>query len=126
MRAADRNDRDAFRAEVPAAAGGQRFNRDLVADALDQDDGAGTGRPRQPSQLPGSRPPGRSHNRQGARCAGQSSSGHCYVDCFGSFCQTETWLMLSLVKGSRFQAAQRSRRDIPAICAIRSSSDGQA
>jgi hypothetical protein len=35
VRAADRNDRDAFRAEAPPAAAGQRFNRDLVADALD-------------------------------------------------------------------------------------------
>src|ERR1035438_1262733 len=47
VRAADRNDRDAFRAEAPTAAAGQRYNSDLVADALGQDDGAGAGRPAQ-------------------------------------------------------------------------------
>jgi hypothetical protein len=40
------------------------------------------------------------------------------------FCQTETWLLLSLVKGSRFQSLQRSRKVIPASRAMRSSSDG--
>ena len=38
--------------------------------------------------------------------------------------QTETCLVLSLVKGSRFQLDQRSRRVIPASRAMRSSSDG--
>ena len=38
--------------------------------------------------------------------------------------QTETWFLLSLVKGSRFQPLQRSRKVIPATRAIRSSSDG--
>jgi hypothetical protein len=33
-------------------------------------------------------------------------------------------MVLSLVKGSRFQPLQRSRKLIPAIRAIRSSSDG--
>ena len=32
--------------------------------------------------------------------------------------------LLLLVRGSRFQSAQRSRKVIPAICAVRSSSDG--
>ena len=40
------------------------------------------------------------------------------------FSQTETCLRLSLVNGSRFQSPQRSRNVIPAICAMRSSSDG--
>ena len=35
------------------------------------------------------------------------------------------WLVLSLVNGTRFQPAQRSRSDIPASRAIRSSSAGQ-
>jgi hypothetical protein len=38
LRAADRNDRDAFSIEVPTAAFGQRFERDLVADSFDEDD----------------------------------------------------------------------------------------
>ena len=41
------------------------------------------------------------------------------------FSQTETCFSLSLVKGSRAQPAQRSRSDMPASRAIRSSSDGQ-
>lgn len=40
------------------------------------------------------------------------------------FSQTETWLLLSLVKGSPFQLLQRSRKVIPASRAIRSSSAG--
>jgi isochorismate hydrolase len=40
------------------------------------------------------------------------------------FVQTETCFVLSLVNGSRFQPAQRSRSVIPASRAIRSSSDG--
>ena len=42
-----------------------------------------------------------------------------------AFCHTEMWLLLSLVKGSRFQLLQRSRRVIPASRAMRSSSAGQ-
>jgi len=42
-----------------------------------------------------------------------------------SFSQTEMWLRLSLVKGSRFQSLHRSRDVIPAVRAIRSSSDGE-
>jgi DNA-binding CsgD family transcriptional regulator/sulfopyruvate decarboxylase TPP-binding subunit len=38
LRAADRNDRDAFSIEVTSAALGQRFERDLVADSFDEDD----------------------------------------------------------------------------------------
>jgi len=34
-------------AVAPAPAAGQRFDSDLVADAIDQDDGAGAARPRQ-------------------------------------------------------------------------------
>ncbi len=44
---ADRQDHDAFRVEVPAAADGERFEGDLVADALHQDDGTGILRLRQ-------------------------------------------------------------------------------
>jgi hypothetical protein len=40
------------------------------------------------------------------------------------FSQTETCLRLSFVNGSRFHPLQRSRRRIPASCAIRSSSEG--
>jgi hypothetical protein len=40
------------------------------------------------------------------------------------FCQTETWLVLSLVNGSRCQPPQRSRSDSPANRAMRSSSAG--
>ena len=40
------------------------------------------------------------------------------------FSHTETWLVLSLVNCSRPQPAQRSRKAIPAMRAIRSSSDG--
>jgi hypothetical protein len=40
------------------------------------------------------------------------------------FCQTETCCLLSLVKGSRFQPPQRSRRVMPASRAIKSSSAG--
>src|ERR671910_175206 len=40
------------------------------------------------------------------------------------FSQTETWLSLSLVNGSRVQPLQRSRSCIPASRAIRSSSAG--
>ena len=41
-----------------------------------------------------------------------------------SFCHTETWLVLSAVKGLRAQSLQRSRSDIPPNRAIRSSSAG--
>jgi hypothetical protein len=41
------------------------------------------------------------------------------------FSQTETWFLLLLVKGSRIQSLQRSRKVMPASRAIRSSSDGQ-
>ena len=44
---------------------------------------------------------------------------------YASFAQTETYARLSLVKGSRRQPLQRSRSRMPAIRAIRSSSDGQ-
>src|SRR6516225_6663653 len=44
---ADRKDHDALRAEVPAAPDGERFESDLVADTLDEDDGAGARRLRQ-------------------------------------------------------------------------------
>jgi hypothetical protein len=40
--------------------------------------------------------------------------------------QTDTCCLLSLVKGSRVQSLQRSRRVIPASRAMRSSSDGQS
>ena len=56
----------------------------------------------------------RAHGRSWNRVAG----------CYAVFSQTETWLLLSLVKGSRFQPLQRSRKVIPASRAIRSSSDG--
>ena len=49
-----------------------------------------------------------------------SSFGAGYSD----FCQTEMWLRLSLVKGSRFQSLHRSRKAIPARRAMRSNSDG--
>ncbi|HET9555529.1 MAG TPA: hypothetical protein VFS70_00190 [Actinomycetota bacterium] len=39
--------------------------------------------------------------------------------------QTDTCMVLSFVKGARFQSLQRSRRVIPASPAMRSSSDGQ-
>jgi hypothetical protein len=45
---------------------------------------------------------------------------------YPTFCQTEMWLRLSAVKGSRFQLLQRPRNDIPARRAMRSNSDGQA
>ena len=38
LRAADRDDRDAFGHEVSPAASGERLERDLVADAFDEDD----------------------------------------------------------------------------------------
>jgi hypothetical protein len=41
-----------------------------------------------------------------------------------AFSQTEMCCLRSLVKGSRFQPLQRSRSDIPASRAIRSSSAG--
>jgi hypothetical protein len=44
---------------------------------------------------------------------------------YEGFSQTEMCCRLSLVKGSRFQPFQRSRRVMPASCAIRSSSVGQ-
>ena len=40
------------------------------------------------------------------------------------FSHTETWAVLSPVKGLRFQSLQRSSKVIPASRAIRSSSDG--
>jgi hypothetical protein len=43
---------------------------------------------------------------------------------YAFFSHTETCVVLSLVKGSRFQPLQRSRRVMPASRAIRSSSDG--
>ncbi len=43
---------------------------------------------------------------------------------YAVFFQTETCEVLSLVKGSRVQPLQRSRKVMPAIRAIRSSSDG--
>ncbi len=46
------------------------------------------------------------------------------VDRYAPFFHTETCLVLSLVKGSRFQPLQRSLRVIPARRAIKSSSDG--
>ena len=47
MRAAGRDDRYPGHAEVQAAPGGHRLHGDLVADPLDQDDGACTARLRQ-------------------------------------------------------------------------------
>jgi hypothetical protein len=44
VRAAGRDDRYALRAEVQAAAAGHRLHGNLVADPLDQDDGASTAR----------------------------------------------------------------------------------
>jgi len=44
---ADWKDRDTFRIEVTATADRQRLERDLVADAFDEDDGMGTFRLRQ-------------------------------------------------------------------------------
>ena len=41
------------------------------------------------------------------------------------FSHTDTWALLSLVKGVRAQSLQRSRKVIPASRAMRSSSDGQ-
>ena len=43
---------------------------------------------------------------------------------YSGFCQTEMWLRLVLVKGSRFQSLHRSRKAIPARRAMRSNSDG--
>lgn len=43
---------------------------------------------------------------------------------FYAFSQIEMCIVLSLVKGSRSQPLQRSRKVIPAMRAIRSSSDG--
>ena len=43
---------------------------------------------------------------------------------YSVFCQTEMWLRLLLVKGSRFQSLHRSRNAIPARRAMRSNSDG--
>ena len=43
---------------------------------------------------------------------------------YSGFCQTEIWLRLVLVKGSRFQSLHRSRKAIPATRAMRSNSDG--
>lgn len=44
---------------------------------------------------------------------------------YAVFSQTETCSRLSLVKDSRFQVLQRSRKVMPASRAIRSNSDGQ-
>ncbi len=41
LRAADRHDRHALRFEVPATAGGERAERNAVADPLDEHDCAG-------------------------------------------------------------------------------------
>jgi len=46
------------------------------------------------------------------------------ISSYAVFSQTEMWLLLALVKGSRFQSLQRSRKVMPASRAIRSSSDG--
>ena len=46
-------------------------------------------------------------------------------DLHAAVCHTETCSVLSLVNGSRRQPPQRSRRVMPASCAIRSSSAGQ-
>jgi hypothetical protein len=43
---------------------------------------------------------------------------------YAVFVQTETWEVLSLVNGARAHPLQRSRRVMPAIRAMRSSSDG--
>jgi hypothetical protein len=55
----------------------------------------------------------------GDRSSGASTAG------YAAFSQTETWLLLSLVKGSRFQSLHRSRNVRPASRAMRSSSEGQ-
>ena len=55
---------------------------------------------------------------------GPSLTLYCPAVCVLVFCQTETWLVLSPVKGSRFQSAHRSRKVIPASRAMRSNSDG--
>ena len=54
----------------------------------------------------------------------RSSCGPMVQDRYRLFSQTETCWVLSLVNGSRFQPLQRSRSDIPASRAIRSSSAG--
>jgi hypothetical protein len=41
LRTSHRHDRDALRGEIATAALRQSFERELVADALDEDDGAG-------------------------------------------------------------------------------------
>ena len=45
----------------------------------------------------------------------ESSHAHSRVDRYAAFSQTETCVVLSLVKGSRFQSFQRSRKVIPAV-----------
>ena len=47
------------------------------------------------------------------------------VRAYSSFCQTEMWLLLAAVNGSRLQLLHRARNVILARRAIRSNSDGQ-
>jgi hypothetical protein len=74
---------------------------------------------------------GRLRAARRAHCSGPAAApGKCWRGETSScvrgyaFSHTEMWLLLSLVKGSRFQSLQRSRKVIPASRAIRSSSDG--
>ena len=60
---------------------------------------------------------------QRAPCAAASARRSASDD-YSGFCQTEMWLRLELVKGSRFQSLHRSRTAIPARRAMRSNSDG--
>ena len=62
--------------------------------------------------------------RSSALGARQSRPAESASDDYSGFCQTEMWLRLELVKGSRFQSLHRSRRAIPARRAMRSNSDG--
>ena len=52
------------------------------------------------------------------------ASAESVVRRYAVFVQTETWEVLSLVNGARAHPLQRSRRVMPAIRAMRSSSDG--
>jgi hypothetical protein len=61
----------------------------------------------------------------GAPIGGQLLFSQSQVGRYAVFSQTDTCVLLSLVKGSRVQSLQRSRKDIPASRAMRSSSDGQ-
>jgi hypothetical protein len=62
--------------------------------------------------------------RSGKPAGGTSACAQARVERYAVFSQTETYVVLSLVKGLRFQPLQRSRKVIPARRAIRSSSDG--